>query len=259
MGKCFIIQPFDGGPFDKRYEDIIAPAVTAARLDPYRVDRDPSVSIPIEDIEAEIRASDACLAEITLDNPNVWFELGFAIASQKEVVLVCSTERKTRFPFDVQHRSIIRYATDSSRDFEELGKKITSRLEAILKKEEHLSQVASMSPLTDIQGLAQHEIVALVAIAQNLHSLSGNVPGYLVRGDMEKAGFTRIATTLSLTSLIRSGMVEEAELYDDNQDNYIAYSLTPKGMDWLLHNQDRLVLRTDRPKTQRITDDDIPF
>jgi len=54
---------------------------------------------------------------------NVWFELGYAIASLKEVVLVCSSERKTIFPFDVQHRNITRYETESSRDFEKLKEK----------------------------------------------------------------------------------------------------------------------------------------
>jgi len=126
MGTCFVIQPFDGGPFDKRYEDIFVPAIAAAELEPYRVDRDPRVSIPIEEIEAGIRASDACLADITKDNPNVWYELGYAIASQKEVVLVCSKERASKFPFDVQHRTIIHYSTDSPRDFEELKERITS-------------------------------------------------------------------------------------------------------------------------------------
>lgn len=41
MSTCFVIQPFDGGPFDKRYDDVIAPAIVAAGLEPYRVDRDP--------------------------------------------------------------------------------------------------------------------------------------------------------------------------------------------------------------------------
>lgn len=81
MDRCFVIQPFDGGTFDARYEDIIAPAVSAAGLEAYRVDRDPNVSIPIQDIENGIRNSRLCLADITLDNPNVWFELGFAFAS----------------------------------------------------------------------------------------------------------------------------------------------------------------------------------
>ena len=57
METCFVIQPFDGGgKFDKRYEDIYSPAIKAANLIPYRVDRDPSVNIPIEDIEKEISA-----------------------------------------------------------------------------------------------------------------------------------------------------------------------------------------------------------
>ena len=72
MGKCFVMQPFDSGAFDKRYDDIFEPAIKNADLEPYRVDRDPSVSIPIDDIETGIRRSELCLAEITTDNPNVW-------------------------------------------------------------------------------------------------------------------------------------------------------------------------------------------
>ena len=75
MGTCFVIQPFDDGAFDKRYDDILIPAIEAAGLTPYRVDRDPIASIPIEKIEEEIRRSDICLADISTNNPNVWFEL----------------------------------------------------------------------------------------------------------------------------------------------------------------------------------------
>ena len=39
MGRCFVIQPFDQGPFDKRYDDVFAPAICDAGLEPYRVDR----------------------------------------------------------------------------------------------------------------------------------------------------------------------------------------------------------------------------
>jgi hypothetical protein len=45
------MQPFDGDKFDRRYEDVFAPAIRKAGLDPYRVDQDPKVSIPIQDIE----------------------------------------------------------------------------------------------------------------------------------------------------------------------------------------------------------------
>src|SRR5688572_27961490 len=132
------MQPFDGGAFDKRYESIFQRAIAAAHLDAYRVDRDTGTSITIDDIERGIREADICLVEITLDNPNVWFELGYAIACRKEVVLVCSDERKTRFPFDIQHLTILRYSTESPQDYDQLGKAITAKIEAYLKKAETL-------------------------------------------------------------------------------------------------------------------------
>ena len=89
MATCFVIQPFDnGGKFDKRYADIFEPAIRDAGLDPYRVDNDPAVTIPIDDIENGIRRASICLADISLNNPNVWFELGYALASNKQICLL---------------------------------------------------------------------------------------------------------------------------------------------------------------------------
>jgi hypothetical protein len=45
MPRCFVIQPFDKGPYDKRYKDVQVPAITDAGLEPYRVDEDPSVTV----------------------------------------------------------------------------------------------------------------------------------------------------------------------------------------------------------------------
>ena len=55
MQTCFIIQPFDKGKFDKRFEDTFRPAIEEAGLEAYRVDQDPNVEIPIEAIEEGIR------------------------------------------------------------------------------------------------------------------------------------------------------------------------------------------------------------
>jgi hypothetical protein len=84
---CFVIQPFDKGKFDKRFEDVYKPAIKSAGFDVYRVYRDPNVSIPIETIEAEIKSASACFVDLTTDNPNVWFELGLAIAHNKSLGL----------------------------------------------------------------------------------------------------------------------------------------------------------------------------
>ena len=72
-------------------------------------------------------------------------------------MLVCGKERTSKFPFDIQHRSIITYATDSPRDFTELQEKITKRIEAILVKEEKLEVAAKISPVADVEELSQHE------------------------------------------------------------------------------------------------------
>lgn len=65
---CFVIQPFDGGKFDKRYEDVYKPAIIAAGLDVYRVDADESAQVPIDTIEDKIQATTVCMADITLNN-----------------------------------------------------------------------------------------------------------------------------------------------------------------------------------------------
>src|SRR6185436_18822595 len=143
-----------------------------------------------------IRASSICLADISTDNPNVWFELGFAIAAQREVVILCSASRRDRFPFDVQHRNVITYTTESSSDFVELKDKITKRLKAILAKGSRIEAAASISPIADVEALAQHEVVALVSVAQNLDHPGDIVSTYTIRQDMEKAGFTKVAVTL---------------------------------------------------------------
>jgi len=50
MAKCFLIQPFDNGPYDRRCREILKPAIIEAGLEPYRVDEDPSATILIEAI-----------------------------------------------------------------------------------------------------------------------------------------------------------------------------------------------------------------
>lgn len=244
MSRCFVMQPFDGGAFDKRYDDVFAPAIKDAGLEAYRVDRDPMVSIPIDDIESGIKNSELCLAEITTDNPNVWFELGYAIAVPKEVVLVCSDERKSKFPFDVQHRNIIQYKTESPQDFEQLKRKITARIEATLKKQSEINKVSKISPVADTEGLSQHELVALVTVMQN-SIISQGVTPFKIKEDMNSAGFTDIAVSLALKSLFQKNMIKTVDLADSYGNEYLGYDVTSDGSDWLLRNQDKLVLREE--------------
>ncbi len=254
MSTCFVIQPFDGADFDSRYEDVLAPAIRKAGLEPYRVDRDPKVSIPIQDIESGIRESRLCLADITLDNPNVWFELGFAIASRKEVVLICSEQRQSRFPFDVQHRSIISYSTKAPRDFEMLKDKITERVTALLQKAETLLAASDVSAVRRIEGLDQQEVVALAALGENINTTDDAATVYQIRRDMENYGFTRFATTIALKTLQDKGLIHGAETTDQEGDPVAIYALTTEGWDWILANKGEFVLRREKKPNS-----DVPF
>jgi hypothetical protein len=201
MPRCFVIQPFDKGAFDKRYRDVLKPAIEDAQLDPYRVDEDPTAIVLIDRIEAGIRESDICLADITNDNPNIWYEVGFAIASGKPVVLVCAGPRPTRPPFDVSHRHIIFYSLDSPSDFEKLRKELAGRLKAQIKRLEALQTVASLSSVKPTEGLSSYEISALVAAMANRLSPDTEVTPVEIKRDMRKAGYTEIAISLSFGEL----------------------------------------------------------
>lgn len=259
MDKCFIIQPFDGGQFDKRYADIIKPTIEKVGLEAYRVDEDHNSSIPINDIEDGIKNSLICLADITLDNPNVWYELGYAISANKPVVMICSKDRKTKFPFDVQHRTIIEYSTESPQDFDRLKLNIEKRINALLQKREALAKVSSES-IANVEGLAQHELITIVAIAENLNSPEDNVSSYVIKRDIENSGFTKMAAILGIQSLTKKGLISNDE-YPDYNDTYIGYQLTENGWNWVLDNQDRFEMKKPIQELPyiEIDPDEIPF
>jgi len=270
-GRCCVFQPFDKGPYDKRYEDTIAPAIRVADLEPYRVDRDEGAVIPVETLHEEIRSATICLADITTQNPNVMYELGFAIASGKDVVIICSNQASKTFPFDIQHRGIVPYSTESASDFDKLKNDIAHRIKALVKKQTTTESIASASPIRGSQGLRPHEIVALALVMANADAVGSGVSSYTVKSDMGKAGYTREATQIALIGLSRAGLIETYEDHDYNDNSFAAYRLTASGEDWLVDNQDQLEMRARREPPghklksvevdygKGITDDDVPF
>lgn len=157
------------------------------------------------------------MGETTTNNTNVWFELGYTIALRKDVGLICSEERETPLPFDVQHRRIIGYTTDSPRDFTELQSEITRRLKAILEKQERL-QDSLASPINPSEVLESHEMSALVSVMENQMSPDTVVSTHTVNDDMVISGFTDIAVTLSLRGLQKKGFIEVDRAYDDRHN-----------------------------------------
>jgi hypothetical protein len=260
-----VIQPFDnGGRFDKRYRDVLEPAIRDAGLEPYRVDVDPSVSVPIEAIQSGIRRAAVCLADITLDNPNVWFELGYALASDKQMCLVCSEERTSKYPFDVQHRSIIKYRIESKADFVDLQAKIVERLRAILDKSETLAIIEAHSPIKEREGLLQHEMMVLLSIAENREGPGSSVRHWTVNEELERLGYNNLALNIGLEGLLEKEMISCSEDADYNHNVYREYLITGDGMKWIRCNYERLNLKSAPPigkgrKNLTDLDYDVPF
>lgn len=258
MNNCFVIQPFDKDRFDTRYNDIFKPAIETCKLNSYRIDNDPSVSIPIEEIEKNIRNSIVCFAEITTDNPNVWYELGYAIACNKEVVMVCSDERKNDFPFDVRHRNIIKYKTRSTTDYEQLKDNIIKRIQAILKKQSSFQQL-SQSSIKKTEGLSNHEITALVSIMSNQYSDDECVWQSTLVNDMNKNGYNQLAVSISIRELQANGLIDIGSEPDINGNFETYFRITGRGQNWIIDNEDKLSLKIEDSEESVQIDEDIPF
>ncbi len=178
--------------------------------------------------------------------------------------MTCAKPRPTKPPFDVQHRHIIFYTQDSPSDFQKLQSEVTSRLKGQLEKTAALQTVASLSAVKTDHGLSPHEIAAMVVMTEN-RIPGGALTPFGIRKDMRRAGYTDLATTLSLESLVRKGLIELVEINSDDGP-YSAYDLTSRGVEWMLENIHRFKLQQEElpglpveSGGPEIADEDIPF
>ena len=264
MATCFVIQPFDKGRFDKRYEQVFVPAIKAAGLEPYRVDKDLASSVPIDSIEKGIQDAAVCLADITTDNPNVWYELGYAYASGTPVVMVCAALREGKqYPFDIQHRAVTSYHSDAPDDFAALGKTITERLRAELKKGSTIRKLASSeSVVAPVDGLSPNEMSILALLGGSVLTPNDSQSLWSLQQEAEKAGMTKLGCNLAIRKLSTKAFVEARTAEDQNGYPYDAVAIADAGWNWIEFNEERFQLRKRQEVAQSsdsITDEDIPF
>lgn len=257
--KCFVMQPFDKGKFDDRYNEIFKNAIKEAGFEPYRVDEDKSVTIPISDIEKNIRESVVCFAEITTDNPNVWYELGYAFACNKQVIMVCSDERKNEFPFDIRHRLVLTYKVGMPSGFKTLGRDITEKMLAIKKTAiEYPSptkQKEETINLGNSTALNEYEVAIMFALSEHCFNKEDFLSVNYLKSTLEKEGFTPLATSLGIKKLSRNTLLNVRTEFDEynNGESYSVCSLTEAGDEWIVENCDRAQLRILK------SDNSLPF
>lgn len=250
MPTCFVIQPFDSGKFDKRYESVFVPAIRAAGMEPYRVDKDTSATVLIQAIEENIKRAAVCLADITTDNPNVWYELGFAQASGRPLVMVCGDERERegkKFPFDVQHRAIVTYKTEAIQDFEDLKKRLTEKLAAMLQQGAVIDQMAERDTVAPVEGLSPAELTLLAVTAESLTLPDQGVAVWGVKQDVERAGLNGIGFSLGLRRLSQKGLLQQLTLEDPRDgEPYEGLKITEAGWQWIDANEAKFLVQNKK-------------
>jgi nucleoside 2-deoxyribosyltransferase len=262
MRTCFVIQPFDSGKFDKRFDSIFKPAIQNSGMEAYRVDRDVSATVLIQAIENNIRRAAICLADITTDNPNVWYELGYALASNRRVVMVCSDEREKegkKYPFDIQHRAILVYKTEAPQDFKDFQIRLTDKLSAMLTQADVIEQLAENEPIAAVAGLSQPELSVLAIAAGSTPDDEHPTALWGVKNDVERAGLTNLGFSLGLRRLKSKGFLAICEMSDDNSyGTFEGLLVTSKGWEWIENNESKFVLhnQTSKKKPPNFSDMD---
>jgi tetratricopeptide (TPR) repeat protein len=94
--------------FDHIYATLIAPALEKAGLEPFRADQERRAGEIRQDMFQELLVADLVVADLTIDNPNVWYELGVRHALRaRGIVLICGGRPPTAF--DVYTDRKLRY------------------------------------------------------------------------------------------------------------------------------------------------------
>src|SRR4029453_9324074 len=95
--------------FNRVYSEYIRPALELAGLESFRADEETRAGHIITDMFQELLVADLIVADLTIENPNVWYELGVRHALRaRGVVIVCGGRVTTAFDLYTDRK--LRYA-----------------------------------------------------------------------------------------------------------------------------------------------------
>jgi hypothetical protein len=140
---CFVIMPFSEKN-DEIYE-IIKNAGNMAGFQTQRADEKYEPGKIPDRIQYLLNSASILIAEISEQNPNVYYELGFAHAIDKPVILIC--QKGSEIPFDVNHWNQIRY-----NELPDLGLELARVLIEIKKN------LNTKSPSTPVKALSPMDV-----------------------------------------------------------------------------------------------------
>jgi tetratricopeptide (TPR) repeat protein len=137
---CFVLMPFGRKrdavgteiDFDAVYAEVIAPAISGAGLDPLRADEERDGGFIHKLMFERLLLCQYAVADLTLANANVFYELGIRHAVRPFSTLLVYSPGAQRLPFDVAPLRAMPYAVDAAghvRDADDVREGIRTRLE----------------------------------------------------------------------------------------------------------------------------------
>ncbi|MDO9301526.1 MAG: TRAFs-binding domain-containing protein, partial [Anaerolineales bacterium] len=105
---AFVVMPFgkkkggDGSLYDFNaiYKTLIGPALEEAGFEPFRADEETTSGDILTDMFQELLLADLCICDLSIDNANVYYELGIRHAFRKRGVVHIQAGR-AYMPFDI--------------------------------------------------------------------------------------------------------------------------------------------------------------
>ncbi|HJW03919.1 MAG TPA: hypothetical protein VJ548_11590 [Azospira sp.] len=263
---CFVIQSFDGGKYDRRYRETIRPALERAGADPQRADEILGLNPVIEKIESAIEAASICLAEVSEDNPNVWLELGYALALARPTVILCERTVRPKLPFDVQHRPVIYYRTDSKSGYDELEASIIKSVTHELQTAQRIASAPTLRPGSETStDLEAYDVAILTTTFAFWPTPAGSISHWDLEKKLKRDRYTEVGIALGIANLLEREFLLEREVteWDSGGESYSAkhYQITPEGIAWLRSHKELLTIQSPPNEKSTFSDfeEDIPF
>jgi tetratricopeptide (TPR) repeat protein len=154
--RAFVIMPFGIKPdgagnnidFNAIYGDLIKPALEKVGLFVFRADQELRAGDIRSDMFQELLLADFVLADVTLDNPNVWYELGVRHALRARDVMLISGGRV--MAFDVYTDRKLRYTVKDGKPNPETLEEDRNRISDMAEETLHSWQGRKVSPVYNL-------------------------------------------------------------------------------------------------------------
>ncbi len=129
VAKVFVLMPFKQS-FFATYESTIKPVAEELGCSIKQASEIHKSDVIIESVFSEIAQADFLIADATGKNPNVFYEIGYAHALGKKVIII--VQDPDDIPFDIARIRYIKYSPDAKNAFaEELRKFIKETIKEL--------------------------------------------------------------------------------------------------------------------------------